>query len=142
MPAPQPVANRLRGTLRRVQAGGRALAAYYLDQAGQDVYLIKGHSPDAAGRPDSLEGQSLALLTRFVDLVVDIQYSARQTTPEGTILWGVELKVVGSAAGLGETAGDSVPPNEVRMGFTEEQPESDRVRPKPCVPPPNGVCLG
>ena len=81
----------LRGTIKQVGTGEPKAGAFYLETDDGGIYALKAYQGFEAVAWQILEEQSLSYLAQFVNQNVTVNFSRRQDSPYGSILWGVSV---------------------------------------------------
>jgi subtilisin family serine protease len=81
----------MQGSIKQLAVGNAKGAAYVLQTAQGQVFLLRHYTGLEDADRAVLEGQSLAYLAGFVGANRKVAYSRRQDTPQGAILWGATV---------------------------------------------------
>ncbi|MBS3953554.1 MAG: S8 family serine peptidase [Methylomicrobium sp.] len=81
----------LQGTIKQFGTGASKGAAFFLQTASQESYLLRRYTGEEGTSSAILETQSLAYLAQFAGSKRTVTYARKQDTPSGTILWGVTI---------------------------------------------------
>lgn len=81
----------IKGFIRQIGNGNPRAGAFYLEDKNGGTYLLRMYQGFEAVSWQILEEQNLRKIANFVDQKVTVQFSRRQDTPFGIILWGVAI---------------------------------------------------
>ena len=81
----------LQGTIVSYGSGVSKGAAFFLQTATNEAYLLRRYTGEEGAPWSVLEAQSLGYLSQFVGSHRTVNFARRQNTASGTILWGVSV---------------------------------------------------